>query len=288
MASEVDQEQAYQLFVAARDGNEERISALLKLGVDDLNCTDRVNLTPLSVAVQSGHHGVVKLLLDANAQTEIKDTTGEWTALHYAASEGKRDMVTLLLQAGANPGAKDNVKDTPLNEAVRHAHVDATRLLLEASASVFARSTAGIDALELAVKGKAKEAPELLAMLELAAEREAAAFKAQRDAAAAAAAVRPPPPSTRMNGTSESEQSAPSPANIAQATATPAAEPEHLAPQSRVVIIGLSSRADLNGSAGVVIGWHAASSRYMVRPDDGGASVKLRPECLRSADEQHV
>ena len=51
------------------------------------------------------------------------------SALHVAASEGHVDFVAQLLAAGADPTAVDVFQNTPLNDAVRHKHVDVANQL---------------------------------------------------------------------------------------------------------------------------------------------------------------
>lgn len=51
-------------------------------------------------------------------------------------------------------------------------------------------------------------------------------------------------------------------------------------PQTPVVIQGLTSRPALNGTGGVVLGWDASSSRYLVKPNGAAASIKLRVDSL--------
>ena len=51
------------------------------------------------------------------------------TALHVAASQGHVDFVAQLLAAGADPTAVDVFQNTPLNDAVRHKHVDVANQL---------------------------------------------------------------------------------------------------------------------------------------------------------------
>ena len=50
------EEEAYNLFIAARNGDAETLALMLERGVADLNPTDANNLTPLSVAVQRPAH----------------------------------------------------------------------------------------------------------------------------------------------------------------------------------------------------------------------------------------
>ena len=54
--------------------------------------------TPLHVAVDTGHRGVMRLLLDAGA--DVRAGTG-WTPLHEAGTMGDKDLVAMLLDRGA-------------------------------------------------------------------------------------------------------------------------------------------------------------------------------------------
>lgn len=282
--------EAYELFVAARNGDDETMAIMLQRGVITLDCMDKVQNTPLSVAVQKGHTQVVKLLLKAKAATEISDTTGDWTPLHWAASEGASDMVELLLNARADANAKDNVNDTPLKEAVRGGHKQSTRLLLEAKASVFSRSTAGVDTLELAAKLTGQDAPDIRALVGVAAEQEAAALKEQLTLAHEFAEARPLAPiistdETRRIGSSDLSSSRPAADEKLARNGCTASDTVHslaqaLVRDSRVIIGGLVSRPELNGTKGTVLGWDDSTGRYMVRLDEGHKSIKLKSESV--------
>ena len=72
------------------------------------------------VASQSGHEGVVRLLLARGARQELQDSGG-WTALHAAVNSDHAGTVALLCAA---PGAaaalalRNNAGHTPLGLAV--------------------------------------------------------------------------------------------------------------------------------------------------------------------------
>ncbi|KAL3599795.1 hypothetical protein FPOAC2_04023 [Fusarium poae] len=73
--------------------------------------------TDLIIASHYGHHVIVKLLLDKDAEIEAKDN-GDRTPLSWAARSGREAIVKLLLDKGAEIEAKDSVYgQTPLSLA---------------------------------------------------------------------------------------------------------------------------------------------------------------------------
>ncbi len=58
------------------------------------------------------------------------------TSLHVAASQGFCGFVVELLAAGADPTAVDVFHNTPLNDAVRHKHVDVADRLRKHNSSL--------------------------------------------------------------------------------------------------------------------------------------------------------
>jgi hypothetical protein len=316
----LEEEEAFNLFIAARTGDAETLALMISRGLTKVNPTDANNLTPLSIAVQKGHEEAVRLLLGCGADTEIKDKSGEWTALHHAASEGATSMVALLVAAGANPNAFDNVKDTPLNEAVRGGHVPSSRLLIESKASVLAKSHGGSTALSIAQRRNEKE---MLALVEAEAKVEASeveprvkpAPKAGASSASAAENGRAVDVSdAAVVGSSSSSNNGGAAANDDDPSATEGALPPPLVDAANPVLTSerkshgsvaftagdavtlqlLKAKPELNGQRATVLGLDAASGRYKVRLScaaaDGGATVAtsssscikvlVKPECM--------
>ncbi len=65
--------------------------------------------TPLMVAARSGNLDTLKVLLDAGAAIEAKDTLRGTTALIWAAEQNHAKVVSLLLSRGADPKAASKV-----------------------------------------------------------------------------------------------------------------------------------------------------------------------------------
>jgi len=72
----------------------------------------------------------VKTLLDGNAETEAKSSTGQ-TPLHVACEKGFTDCIQLLLDKKADFNAKDDNGKTPLDYACQSGHPGCIILMLE-------------------------------------------------------------------------------------------------------------------------------------------------------------
>lgn len=78
-------------------GNEETLKHLISLGGADVNLKNSANFTPILCAVQKGHSGTFKLLLENGADLGAKDGAGK-TALHLASESGHLAIVECLLE----------------------------------------------------------------------------------------------------------------------------------------------------------------------------------------------
>ena len=102
---------------------------LLKYSVD-INFVNVTNKqTPLMVACMYGHHLIVELLLEHGAEP---DCTGDMdvTPLICASSYGNHKCIKLLYQYG-DINFQTKCGDTALHFAIRNAHVECVKLLLE-------------------------------------------------------------------------------------------------------------------------------------------------------------
>jgi len=106
-------------------------------------------MTPLIYAASLGHIGIVKILLNRGADTEITD--GNWTgrcrpgpkcgltALIYAAVEGHTEIMKVLLEKGAKINGRSPWGQTALMLAAEVGELNVVRFLLEHGADVNAR-----------------------------------------------------------------------------------------------------------------------------------------------------
>lgn len=80
------------------------------------------------------HPNLVKEYLKEGADVDAMDKSGGTvTALMYAASRGYADVVRVLLDAGANVNLKSNSGNTALIYAALWGHADVVKILLDSS-----------------------------------------------------------------------------------------------------------------------------------------------------------
>jgi ankyrin repeat protein len=104
----------------------------------------------LASAIRSGDLRQLRMLLDAGAKPDKRDSLGA-TALHDAVWAGRADMVELLLERGANANAPHaEGGSTPLDYAVLRDDLTVANLLLKFGADANAEYPSGVTPLQLA------------------------------------------------------------------------------------------------------------------------------------------
>ena len=101
------------LLKAASTGMNRIVKYLLDAGVDSNAKKCNYWCSPLHLAVWSGHTDIVKLLLDAGAYMDIKNSCNR-TPLHLATMKNHTDIVKLLIERGADMEVKDKYGWNPL------------------------------------------------------------------------------------------------------------------------------------------------------------------------------
>ncbi|BFI16990.1 hypothetical protein MPTK1_6g02170 [Marchantia polymorpha subsp. ruderalis] len=130
--------------------------------------------TALMLASQSGHHDVVKSLLEHKASVMMTSEAG-LNCLHYAARSGHFEVSKLILEACPeiiNDGTMrtkitadleyDVSNETPLMLACLYGHEDVVKLLLEHKADVMVYSESGRNCLHYAARWGHSEVSSLL------------------------------------------------------------------------------------------------------------------------------
>jgi len=114
------------LYESAKDGNLAGLELALRRGdgVNDsfvYDCEDNDFETALHVASRNGHFAIVKVLLDAGADIDSRDSGGG-TPLHDACIHGRLVVVKELVRRGADIYPKDNDGETPFDFAGNYIH----------------------------------------------------------------------------------------------------------------------------------------------------------------------
>jgi len=171
---------------AARRGRTEVVRLLLEHGAD-VNAENRAKATPLSLAAERGHEEIADALLARRARLDAfsaaalgrladlerclqvephllrsNDVRNGGTLLHWAAMQGRTPVVRKLLELDAAVNARDRAGMEPLQLAIRGAHREAVDLLLEAGADVNSRGGPTPSCLHLAVEAGNSTLVELL------------------------------------------------------------------------------------------------------------------------------
>ncbi|CAG8696305.1 ankyrin repeat-containing domain protein [Gigaspora rosea] len=112
------------IWVAAGDGNIERVKALISTGISP-NIQDQNGYTPLAAAVSYNHIELVEFLLSQGADINFPDHDGD-TVLHLVETV---EMTQKLLDLGADPFFTNSDGKTPAQVAFEEEHFDVAMLL---------------------------------------------------------------------------------------------------------------------------------------------------------------
>jgi ankyrin repeat protein len=92
-----------------------------------ISASQKGDLKALRAAIRNG----------ADVNERFSDEKGGFTSLlHLLAYQGRADVLKILLEANANPDRKDSHGETPIKSAILGGHLELVRLLLEFGASV--------------------------------------------------------------------------------------------------------------------------------------------------------
>jgi ankyrin repeat protein len=138
------------LYHAAEYGFGGVVDYLIMMHAADVNEESSLGAA-LHVASNNGHAEVVYLLLQRNADVNIRSTIDwEWTPLHFASENGHAKVVPLLLKHGADIDAQSTTQSTPLKFASGLGHLEVVRLLLAHGANVHIRDAHGDSPFQMA------------------------------------------------------------------------------------------------------------------------------------------
>ena len=149
---------AYDDFLNAVKTSDVRVATqLLRRGIDP-NTVDPTGQPALHLAAREGSLDIVKLLADARADLDKRNSTNE-SAIMLAALAGHRTVVEFLLSREAqinHPGW------TPIIYAASNGHTDIIKVLIENHAYIDSSSTNGLTSLMMASRGGHLQAVKLL------------------------------------------------------------------------------------------------------------------------------
>eukprot|EP00949_MAST-11_sp_MAST-11-sp1_P002706 g2706.t1 len=92
------------IWVAASDGNLERVQELVQADAELVNAHDENGYSPLAAAASYGHIEIIRFLIRNGADVNFQDTEGD-TALHCVSTAEAFDV---LLEAGADTSLTNN------------------------------------------------------------------------------------------------------------------------------------------------------------------------------------
>ncbi|MFP6751965.1 MAG: ankyrin repeat domain-containing protein, partial [Pirellulaceae bacterium] len=104
--AQVKRPAAPDFFEAIRNNNVASIKQQLADGVDPESLDQELQMSPLAMAAAVGSEEITRLLLDAGANVDVRNTDGT-TPLATAVFFGHPEVVKLLLEEGADPAAQN-------------------------------------------------------------------------------------------------------------------------------------------------------------------------------------
>ncbi len=127
------------------------VSDLIVLGANlDWKDEEKYGWTPLHEATIEEKVEIVRMLIGAGANLNLKDNHGN-TSLHYAAwNEQGVEIARMLIGAGADVDIQNKRGNTPLHNAARYGKVEIARMLIDVGADKDIRDNVGNLPYELA------------------------------------------------------------------------------------------------------------------------------------------
>lgn len=150
------------LHLAVESGHTGVVEVLLhyKCSVSFKDC---VNMTALHYAYSGGYADIIDLLVNAGAKIIETDGNDSWKNVHLAAMHGHTDILEQLLRNGNSAREADPENGyTALHRAAAMGHLEVIKLLLKFKAPICAKAHNGCTALHLAVRYNHSDATQML------------------------------------------------------------------------------------------------------------------------------
>lgn len=129
---------------AAIHGCNEIMDKLISLGVNLNSIYGKDYMSPLHLASQKGHIGIIRKLLAADAKPYLCDYYGD-KAIHLAVQNGHTEVVSAFLDRGIHPNTRGFQKNTPLHYT--NGNMEMIQLLISRGANQNLRNQFGIRAI---------------------------------------------------------------------------------------------------------------------------------------------
>lgn len=143
----------HSLLFAIAVGHLEIVNSLIKAGanISDLARNNDNGNTPLMLAVKYNHPDILKVLLEASADPNLRNNYGS-TALFMAINFNNIEMVKSLLHAKADPSCMNNTTASAIHIAANEGQLEIVKALFEAKSNTNQTYGENITALYLAVQ----------------------------------------------------------------------------------------------------------------------------------------
>ncbi|EFP83499.2 uncharacterized protein PGTG_08685 [Puccinia graminis f. sp. tritici CRL 75-36-700-3] len=116
------------LSLACQHGHGDIALLMLKRGSQVL--ANQEGMWPQHLAAREGHAALLRLLADAGANMDERDTFSQWTPLFHAASEGHAECVEALIASDCDCQVLDESRKCPIHYAAWQGHIGCVNLLL--------------------------------------------------------------------------------------------------------------------------------------------------------------
>ncbi|XP_077313721.1 E3 ubiquitin-protein ligase MIB2 isoform X2 [Lithobates pipiens] len=160
LAQKTDCESPSSLVIEAAQGNTGKVREMVQKHPDKVDIRNQ-GRTALQVASHLGHMEVVKILIQANANIDLKDDEGD-SALHYAAYGNQGAIIRLLLAKGANAELLNNAKCTALYIAVNKGFTEVVQILCMPNCAINVQDLHGDTPLHYAITADYRSIIEIL------------------------------------------------------------------------------------------------------------------------------
>ena len=157
---------------AVKQSKFDEIRSAIANGID-INTFSEEGKTALHIAAEGGNIEMIRFLIEANANCEIRDEVFGWTPLMTAAHHNLPEVIAALLEGGADVNAveEDGIMESSGSTALLIAiaskkyyfqALKAVNLLIEAGADIEAENKSGETPILIAKKIEAKKIVEIL------------------------------------------------------------------------------------------------------------------------------